>query len=123
MRRMVMVGVCGFVLTSACAMAQSATDYLDMTRVQVRGDKTKEFEDAIKKLAEVNRKFKGDRWVALSTQYGEFGGYTFSSTRGNLAAGRPGMGAFQKAPKTGWGPKGKKLMPDFSPFSTSGHNG
>ena len=44
MRRTVMAGVC--IVESACAMAQSTTDYLDMTRVQVRGDKTKEFEDA-----------------------------------------------------------------------------
>ena len=48
MRRVLTAGVCGFVLTSACAMAQTGADYLDMTRVQVRGDKSKEFEDAIK---------------------------------------------------------------------------
>ena len=122
MRRMVMAGACGIVLTSACAMAQSTTDYLDMTRVQVRGDKGKEFEDAVKKLAEVNRKYKGDRWVALSTEYGEFGGYTFSSTRENLAAVETGMGAFQKALQEGLGPMGDKLMRDLAAFSTSGHN-
>src|ERR1035437_8492464 len=81
MGRFVTAAACGFLLTSACAMAQTGADYLDLTRVQVRGDKSKEFEDAVKKMAEVNRKYKGDRWVALSTEYGEFGGYSFSSGR------------------------------------------
>ena len=122
MRRMVMVGLCSFVLTSACAMAQTGADYLDMTRVQVRGDKGKEFENAVEKLAEVNREYKGDRWVALSTEYGEFGGYTFASTRENLAAVETGMCAFQKALKEGLGPMGDKLMRDLSAFSASGHS-
>jgi hypothetical protein len=103
-------------------MAQTGADYLDLTRVQVRGDKSKEFEDAVKKMAEVNRKYKGDRWVALSTEYGEFGGYSFSSTRENMAAVETGMGAFRKALKEGLGPIGDKLMRDFFAYSASGHS-
>ena len=122
MRQTAMAPVCGFVLTSACAMAQTGADYLDMTRVTVRGDKTKEFEDTVKKLVEVNRKYKGDRWVALSTEYGDFGGYTFSSTRENLAAVETGMGAFAKALKEGLGPMSDKIMRDLASFSASGHN-
>ena len=114
--------VTGLLIIGACAMAQSTTDYLDTTRVQVRGDKTKDFEDAIKKLAEVNRKYKGDNWIALSTEYGEFGGYTFSSPRSNLAAVETGMSAFQKALKEGLGPMGDKLMRDISADSASGYN-
>jgi hypothetical protein len=101
MQRIARAAVCGFLFAGACAFAQVGADYLDMTRVQVRGDKTKEFEDAIKKMAEVNRKYKGDRWVALSTEYGEFGGYSFSSTRENMAAVEAGMGAFRNALKEG----------------------
>jgi hypothetical protein len=122
MQRIARAAVCGFLFTGTCAFAQVGADYLDMTRVQVRGDKTKEFEDAIKKMAEVNRKYKGDRWVALSTEYGEFGGYTFSSTRENMAAVETGMGAFRNALKEGLGPLGDKLMRDLSAFSASGHS-
>jgi hypothetical protein len=119
--RIVTTAVCGLVLASACAIAQTGADYLDLTRVQVKGDKTKEFEDAIKKMAEMNRKYKGDRWVALSTEYGEFGGYSFSSTRQNMAAVETGIGAFQKALKEGMGPLAEKLMRDLSAYSVSGH--
>jgi hypothetical protein len=122
MRRIVTAGISALLWTTACAMAQTGADYLDLTRVQVRGEKSKDFEDAIKKMAEVNRKYKGDRWVALSTVYGEFGGYTFSSTRENMAAVESGMGAFERALKEGLGPLGDKLMRDLYAFSSSGHN-
>src|SRR3954452_22277751 len=109
MGRNVTAAICGLLLTGACAVAQTGVDYLDLTRLQVRGDKSKEFEDAIKKLVDVNRKYKGDRWVALSTEYGEFGQYSFSSTRANMAAVESGMTAFQNALKEGLGPLGDKL--------------
>lgn len=115
-----MAATCGLFVMSACAMAQA--EYLDMTRVTVRGDKIKDYEDAVKKLADVNRRYKGDRWIALSTEYGDFGGYTFSSTRENLAGVEEGMGAFQKALKEGLGPLGDKLMRDLYGFSAAGHN-
>ena len=122
MRRIVTAAVCGIVLTGACALAQTGGDYLDLTRVQVRGEKSKEFEDTIKKMVEVNRKYKGDRWVALSTAYGEFGGYSFSSARENLAAVETGMNMFEKAMKEGLGVLGDKLMRDLAAYSASGRN-
>ncbi|HYW41501.1 MAG TPA: hypothetical protein VE959_01510 [Bryobacteraceae bacterium] len=122
MRKTALAAVCGFVLAGAGAMAQTGADYLDITRVQVRADKGKEFEDSIKKLVEVNRKYKGDHWIAMSTEYGDFGGFSFSSTRENYAAVETGMGAFQKALKEGLGPMGDKLMRDISSYSASGYN-
>jgi hypothetical protein len=121
MQRVVTAAFCG-VMLGACAMAQvTGADYLDLTRVQVRGDKTKEFEDTIKKMVDANRKFKGDRWIALSTEYGDFGGYSFSSTRENFAAVEAGQGAFMNALKEGFGPLSEKIMRDVSAFSASGY--
>jgi hypothetical protein len=122
MGRNVTAAIYGLLLTGACAVAQTGADYLDLTRVQVRGDKSKEFEDAIKKMADANRKYKGDRWVALSTEYGDFGGYSFSSTRQNMEAVETAMGAFRNALKEGLGPLGEKLMRDLMAYSVSGHN-
>jgi hypothetical protein len=109
-------------MTGASAMAQMGAQYLDITHVQVRGEKSKDFEDAIKKMAEVNRKYKGDRWVALSTEYGDFGQYTFSATRDNLGDVETGMTAFQKALKEALGPMGEKLMRDLDAYTASGYN-
>jgi len=122
MGRIVMTATCGLFLTAVGAISQTGADYLDITRVQVRGDKSKEFEDAIKKMAEANRKYKGDHWVALSTEYGEFGNYAFSSPRENMAAVETAMGTFQKALKEGLGPLAEKLMRDLSAYSVSGHS-
>jgi len=121
MRKIVTAAVCGFVLMGASAMAQMPAEFLDITHVQVRSDKGKEFEDAIKKLADVNRRYKGDRWVALTTEYGDFGQYSFSSTRDKMADVETGMTAFQKALKEGLGPMGDKLMRDLSAYSASGY--
>jgi len=122
MQKIVTVAVCGFVLAGAGAMAQTPPEYLDITHVQVRSDKGKDFEDAIKKMADVNRRYKGDRWVALSTEYGDFGGYLFTSQRAKLADVETGMSAFQKALKEGLGPMGDKLMRDLYASSASGYN-
>jgi hypothetical protein len=109
-------------MAGAGVMAQTPAEYLDITHVQVRSDKGKDFEDAIKKMAEVNRRYKGDRWVALSTEYGDFGGYMFSAPREKLADVETGMSAFQKALKEGLGPMGDKLMRDVAAFSASGYS-
>src|SRR3954470_15458854 len=122
MGRNVTIAICGLLLGGVSAVAQTGADYLDLTRVQVRGDKSKEFEDAIKKMAEVNRKYKGDRWVALSTEYGDLGGYSFSSTRQNMEAVETAMGAFQNALKEGMGPLADKLMRDLMAYSVSSHS-
>src|SRR5438270_11586695 len=114
MRTVIHGAVCGCLLTSACLMAQAPAAFLDVTRVQVRGDKVKEFEDTIKKLAEVNRKYKGDHWLALTTEYGEFGNYTFSTPRENLSAVESGMDAMQTALKEGLGWIAASLLREIS---------
>lgn len=110
--------VCLAAATAGLAKAQSLPVYLDLSRSQVRGEKSKDFEDAVHKLIEVNRKYKGDRWVALTTEYGESGTYLFSSSRDSMAAVESGGEAFMKALKEGMGPLGDKLMRDLGAWST-----
>jgi hypothetical protein len=123
MQRFVKAAICGILFSGACAMAQGGADYLDMTRVQVRGDKVKDFEDTIKKLADANRKYKGDRWIALTTDYGgPFGTYTFSSARQDLAGVETGMTAMNNALKEALGPLAGKVMLDLSAFCVTGRS-
>ena len=113
--------VCGFALAGSYAAAQSRPEYLDIMQVKVRPDKTKDYEDGIKKLADVNRKHQGDRWIALSTEYGDAGTLMFSSSRDNLAAIESSYTVFEKAMKEGLGPAGDKLMRDLTSWSASVH--
>jgi hypothetical protein len=107
MRKIVTAAVCGFVLMGASAMAQMPAEFLDITHVQVRSDKGKEFEDAIKKLADVNRRYKGDRWIALTTEYGDFGQYSFCCC---LRRPAPSSGVQRTACRVGWQDKRPTLF-------------
>ena len=115
------IALCALTVVTGSAVAQALPEYLDIGRVQVRGDKTKEYEDSIKKMAEVNRKYKGDRWIALGTEYGDFGTLTFSSSRENLAAVETAAGAFMKALTEVLGTMGDKLLRDLGAWSSSYH--
>jgi len=95
-----------------CAVAQTLPTYLEISHAHVKGERSKEFEDGIRKLVDVERRLKGDRWVAISTEYGE-PRIMFSSSRENMAAVESGVEAFMKALKEGMGPFGEKLMRDL----------
>ena len=110
MNRTVLAAACGLILAAGSAMAQAGLDLLDVMKVRVRYDKATEYEDGVKKLAEANRKYKGDHWIAFSVEYGEQGTFYFSSPRENLAAIETGSAAFGNALKEGLGPAGDKLM-------------
>ena len=69
MRKTIVWAVCGLALTAGSLTAQPAAGLIDVFRVQVRPDKSMEYENLTKKLAEINRK-KGDHWIAFSTEYG-----------------------------------------------------
>ncbi len=121
MRTRLFAAVCGLALPIGSAMAQPAPSYLDIGRAQVRPDKSKEYEDGVKKLVAANRKFKGDRWIALSVEYGETGTILFSAARENMGAIETGIETFMKALTDGLGPMGDKLMRDLGAWSTSYH--
>lgn len=56
-------------------------DYLDVFIVKVKPEKTADFQALTKRFAEANRKFNGDRWIALEAVYGEGNVYQFTSVR------------------------------------------
>ena len=60
-------------------------DYLDVFIVKVKPEKMADFQALTKKYADANRRFNGDRWLALQAVYGEGNVYQFTSTRKDYA--------------------------------------
>jgi hypothetical protein len=73
------------VCLAAPAAVQAQGDYLDVFTVKVKPDKVADFQALSKKFAEANRKFNGDRWLALEAVYGEGNVYQFTSVRKDYA--------------------------------------
>ena len=78
--------VCLLVAASGTAFGQTRAAYQEVSTAQVKSDRSKEWEDSVKKLVDINRRLKGDHWIALETQYGDSGAFLFSTARENLAA-------------------------------------
>ena len=73
------------VCLAAPAAVRAQGDYLDVFIVKVKPDKTADFQALTKKWADANRRFNGDRWLALESVYGEGNLYQFTSTRKDYA--------------------------------------
>jgi len=73
------------VCLAAPAAVRAQGDYLDVFIVKVKPDKTPDFQALTKKWADANRRFNGDRWLALESVYGEGNLYQFTSTRKDYA--------------------------------------
>jgi quinol monooxygenase YgiN len=99
---------------AVAAAAQTPTGIVDMFVVKVKPDKRMDFDAVGKKIAEANRKNKGDRWIAYSVEYGEQNTVMFSSVRENYAAIDAGGEAFMSALKEAYGPTFPKLFQDMS---------
>jgi hypothetical protein len=119
MRKPVAAALCGLTLMAGAATAQTGMDLLDVMKVRIHYDKMPEYEDAVRKLAEVNHKNKGDHWIAYTTEYGDRDTYYFASPRADMAAIETGSAAFENALKEGMGPAGSKLMNDLFADSVS----
>jgi hypothetical protein len=90
-------------------------DYLDVFIVKVRPEKRADFEAIGRRIADANRKAKGDLWTAMTVEYGENNTVQFVSRRQNYAAIDSGMTAFLGAIKAGYGPGGvPKMMADLN---------
>ena len=77
-------------LTCGLMTGQDTPSYLDVFTARVKPDKRAEFDAVNKKMAALNRRNKGDTWLATETMYGEGNVVTFTSLR-------TGFGAVQKA--------------------------
>jgi len=76
----------GVVLCLAAPVAvQAQGDYLDILIDRVKPEKLADYQALVKKWADANRRFNGDRWVAFETVYGEGNVYQFTSTRKDYA--------------------------------------
>lgn len=67
------------------AAGQAVGDYLDIYIVNVKPDKAADFEVLARKIADANRKYNGDRWLAMESVYGENNITVFVSTRQSYA--------------------------------------
>jgi len=72
-------------LAAAPVAVQAQGDYLDVLVVKVKPEKVTDYEALTKKFADANRRFNGDRWIAMETVYGEGNVYQFTSTRKDYA--------------------------------------
>jgi hypothetical protein len=73
------------VCLAAPVTVQAQGDYLDVFIVKVKPEKTADFQALSKKWADANRRYNGDRWLALEAIYGEGNVYQFTSTRKDYA--------------------------------------
>src|SRR3974390_1835595 len=120
MRKTIVWAVCGLALTAGSLTAQPAAGLIDVFRVQVRPDKSMEYENLTKKLAEISRK-KGDHWIAFSTEYGASNIIYFAARRSGYGDIEAGFGAMAAALTQALGAAGMaKMFADLNAMSVSG---
>ena len=73
------------VCLAAPVAVRAQGDYLDVLTIKVKPEKVADFLALTKRFAEANRKFNGDRWLALQSVYGEANVYQFTSVRKDYA--------------------------------------
>ena len=123
MRHVISAAVCCLLLFLGTPTARAQADLIDITKVKVRGDKSTEYENAVRKLIEINRKNKGDHWIALDMAYGDLGTLYFISWRDSMAGIEKASGAFEAAGVKALGQAGfGKLMQDLMSTSVSAQN-
>jgi hypothetical protein len=71
--------------------------YLDVFSAKVKLGKRVEFDAINKRMAQINRKNKGDNWLAYEIVYGEQNTVYFVSTRNTFGAAEAGTKAFEGA--------------------------
>jgi hypothetical protein len=80
---------------------QAQGEYIDVFIVKVKPEKVTEFNALNKKWVDANRRFGGDRWIAMETVYGEGNVYQYTSIRKDYAdidkANEASMAAANKA--------------------------
>src|SRR6202035_2463964 len=73
------------VCLAAPVAVRAQGDYLDVFIAKVKPEKVADFQALTKKWVEANRRFNGDRWLALQAVYGEGNVYQFTSVRKDYA--------------------------------------
>jgi hypothetical protein len=103
------------VCLGAPATLHAQGDYLDVFVVKVKPEKVTEYEALTKKFVDANRRYNGDRWIAMETVYGEGNVYQFTSTRKDYADVEKTLEAEMAAVNKALGKEAaQKMMQDFS---------
>jgi quinol monooxygenase YgiN len=89
---------------------QAQGDYLDVYIVKAKPEKVAEFTALAKKIAEANRRYNGDHWVASETMYGEGDTYVFVSVRQDYAEIEKSFEAFMGALHKAYGKEAAEKM-------------
>lgn len=98
------LGVLGLaVLLAAPMVVRAQGDYLDVYIAKARPEKIAEFNAIGKKVVEANRRYNGDRWVAMETAYGEGDTFVFISGRQDYAEADKAYEAFLSALNKAYG--------------------
>ena len=94
---------------------QDAATYLDDFVVKVKPEKRAEFDAINKKMAALNRRNKGDNWLASENTYGEGNVVTFVSLRNSFGDAEKGFDLFMGAlAKPGGMAAAGKMFQDFN---------
>jgi quinol monooxygenase YgiN len=101
-------------LFAASLLPAQMGDYLDIYVAQVKPEKRADFDAISRKIAEANRKSKGDKWLAMENTYGTQDVVSFVSHRKDYASIDEASKTFMSALNEALGPAGvKKLFQDF----------
>jgi hypothetical protein len=102
---------------------QDAPSYLDQFIAKVKPEKRAEFDAISKKMAALNRRNKGDTWLASENMYGENNVVTFVSLRSGFGDAQKGMDLFMGAlAKPGGMAAAEKIMQDSNSPLVSGRS-
>ena len=105
----------GLVLAAALAFpaaAQMPEGYLDVYIAKVKMGKRVEFDAVNRREVEINRKNKGDNWLAYELLYGEGNIVQFVSTRTGYAGAEEGLKAFEGSLTKALGEAGRHKLGD-----------
>jgi hypothetical protein len=107
-------------ITAAAGVAQMQEGYVDVLVCKVKPEKRTDFDTVLKKMADANRRHKGDAFLVYQVEYGEGNTVTFVSTRPSYAAIEQGQTAFEGALKEAFGvPAMQQMDKDFESYLVS----
>jgi len=104
-------------LMTGGGLCQQPEGYLDVYVAKINPEKRAEFDSVGKKMADANRRNKGDTWLALETAYGEQNTVTFVSNRRSYAEVEKAMDVFMSALNKAFGEAGAAAL--FQEFNNT----
>jgi len=101
-------------------VGQAVGDYLDVYIVNVKPDKAADFEALARKVADANRKYNGDRWLAMESVYGDNNITVFVSTRQSYADVDKALDSFMGALTKAYGKEtAEKMLNQWNSYLAS----